>query len=153
MSNDQQIPGIKLKEGEKVEMTLKWHGIIYFNPINILIIPLIITWLKARNALMVITNQRIIRQEGLISKSQSKLDLMKIQDVNCEVHGLLSRIAGAGYVSVETAGRSSFAPFGPVSNYQAVVDKISDLMDEAKKREQMEMAQSIAAGMKGGNQQ
>jgi len=151
MTSDPRIPGIKLKEGEKVEMVLKWHGIVYLSPIHILIIPFIITLLKARNALMAVTNQRIIIQSGVISKEQTKIDLLKIQDISCGVRGLLRRIVGAGYIDIETAGRSSSVIFAPVANYQAIADKISELMDGAKKDEQMQMAKSIAAGMKEAN--
>ena len=149
MASDPRIPGVQLKENEKVDMVLTWHGIVYFNLFHILIIPLIITFLKAKNALMAITNQRIIVQSGVINKDQTKIDLLKIQDISCGVKGLLCRIVGAGFVRIETAGRSSAIVFFPVANYQAITDRIGELQDGAKKQEQMDMARSIAQGIKG----
>ena len=151
MATDPRIPGVQLKDGENVDMILKWHGIVYFKLIHLLTlgIALIVTVLKARNALMVITNQRVIIQSGVISKEQTKIDLLKIQDISCGVKGILNRIAGAGYVHIETAGRSSGIRFEPVANYQSIVDKIGELVDGAKKQEQIEMARNIAKGMKG----
>ncbi len=149
MSTDPRIPGVQLKGGEKVDMILKWHGIVYLRFIHIFIFPIIYTLLQARNAVMVVTNQRVIVQGGVISKEQTKIDLLKIQDVSCGVKGLLRRITGAGYVVFETAGRSSSVVFAPVANYQSITDRIGELIDEAKKNEQMEMARNIAKGMKG----
>ena len=69
--------------------------------------------------------------------------------IHCCVNGLLCRIASAGYVHIETAGRSSGIGFEPVANYQSIIDRIGELVDGAKKIEQIEMAQNIAKGIKG----
>lgn len=149
MASDPRIPGVQLKEGEQIDQILKWHGIVYFRLVHLLLIPFFITLLKAKNALMVVTNQRVIVQGGVISKEQTKLDLLKIQDITCGVKGLIPRIAGAGYIQIETASSSGPVLFWPVANYQSAADRVSELMDQAKKNEQMAMARNIAAGMKG----
>lgn len=153
MPVDSRIPGITLKEGEKVVFIARPHWCVFLRLINILIIPLIIQFLRWKNVVYVLTNKRVIKQYGLISKEQKNIELGKIQDIRTAIRGLSQRLMGVGVVVVETAGRSSYIELLGVPKPPDLADQISRQMDEYKKEEQMEMAKAIAKGMKEGTGQ
>ncbi len=59
---------------------------------------------------------------------------------------------GLGVVSIKTAGTFSSVDLLGVPKPQDLADKISSQMDEFKKDEQMQLARSIAKGMKESSQ-
>jgi uncharacterized membrane protein YdbT with pleckstrin-like domain len=152
MPVDSRIPGINLQEGETVVFIAKPHWAVFLRLINILIIPLIIQYLRWQNESYVLTNKRFIEQYGLISKEQKIVDLGKIQDISVSIRGIFQRLMGLGVVSIKTAGTFSSVDLLGVPKPQDLADKISSQMDEFKKDEHMQLAKSIAKGMKEGSQ-
>lgn len=154
MPVDSRIPGITLKEGENVAFIARWHWIyVFLRLTNIFIIPLIVRVLKWKNVAYVLTNKRVIEQYGIISKDQRSVELGKIQDVNSGIRGIIQRLMGIGYITVETAGMSSNIEIYGVPKARELADQIIGKMDDFKKEEQIELAKAIAKGMKEGTQQ
>ena len=154
MPVDPRIPGISLKEGEKVVFIARWHWIYVFLQLsNIFIIPLIVRILQWKNAVYVLTNKRVIEQSGVISKDQRSIELGKIQNVNSGTKGIIQRLTGIGYVHVETSGRASDCWIWGAPKARELSDQIISKMDDFKKEEQIELAKAIAKGMKEGTQQ
>ena len=154
MPVDSRIPGITLKEGEKVVFIARWHWIhVFLKLTNIFIIPLIIRFLKWKNEVYVLTDKRVIEQYGIISKDQRNIELGKIQDVHSSIKGIIERLVGLGWVYVETAGMSSNIEMRGVPKAPDLADQIIRKMDDFKKQEQIELAKAIATGMKEGTGQ
>lgn len=148
MPVDSRIPGISLKEGEKVIFIARPHWSVFLRLINILIIPLIMQFLRWKNEIYVLTSKRVIQQYGLISMEQRSIELGKIQDISTYIRGLIKRLLGVGVVVVKTAGTSSNIELLGIPKPQDLADQISRQMDEYKRDEQTEMAKAIAKGIK-----
>lgn len=79
----------------------------------------------------VITDERIIdiEQKGLFSRTVSELDLIRIQDVTTDVHGIFPTIFNYGQVDVKTASQNVEILFEDVSNPAEVRNHIIHFAD------------------------
>jgi len=144
MAEDPRIPGITLRNGEEVIFISKWHWVVFLRLRNILLLPLLWQFLRWKNNVDVLTNQRVIEQEGVISTRQRVIELSKIQNVSCAIRGLLRRLMNVGHIHIETAGqRASDIYFLEVPKPQQLADQIQEAITAAKKREMLDMARAI----------
>ncbi len=145
MAEDPRIPGITLRNEEEVIFISKWHWVVFLRLRNILLLPLLWQFLRWKNNVDVLTNQRVIEQEGVISTSQKTIELSKIQNISCVIRGLLPRLMNIGLVHIETAGqrRGSDIYFSAVPKPQQLADQIQEAMVAAKKREMLDMARTL----------
>ena len=143
MPVDARIPGITLRPEEKVIFIAKPHWIIFVRFANLFILPLIWQFLAWKNQVFVLTSRRVIVQGGVISTAQRAVDLSKIQDVSAATIGILGRIMGVGYVTVETAGKSSAEGGFAVPEPHKLCDLVQNQMALSKKEEMMEMARAM----------
>ena len=70
------------------------------------IVVLVIAWLKLRSTLYVITNQRVIIEQGILSKSVNEIDLRYVDDSQF-FQGLTDRILGIGNVTLISSDKTS----------------------------------------------
>jgi len=153
MSVDSRIPGITLRPEEEVLSIVRPHWLIFVGIGQFLMyiltlgIAFLVTFLKWKNFLTVVTTHRVIHQEGVISKNQRSINLDKIQDCTFAISGLFNRIMGIGSIKIETAGSSASSniviPY--IAKPQELSDLIQNEMHEFKKREMREMAKAMRA--------
>ncbi|MFH1047938.1 MAG: PH domain-containing protein [Patescibacteria group bacterium] len=84
----------------------------------------------------VITNDRImnIEQSGLFNRTVSELDLLNIQDITSEVHGILPFFFGYGNVYVQTAAEKSRFVFEQIPKPEEVRKRLLILVEEEQKK-------------------
>jgi signal transduction histidine kinase len=84
----------------------------------------------------VVTNDRIlnIEQEGLFNRTVSELDLLNIQDITSEVHGVLPFFFGYGDVQIQTAAEQNRFVFEQIPKPEEVRKRLLTLVEEEQKR-------------------
>jgi uncharacterized membrane protein YdbT with pleckstrin-like domain len=150
MPSDNRIPGISLRADEEVVAIAKPHWIVLVSIADIFILPLLVKFLRWKNTVYVLTTQRIIAQEGVISAAQSSVQLDKIQDAKFVQIGILGRIMGVGTVEVQTGGSASTIDMYAIPQPRQMCDRIQSEISAAKKREMMANAMEMAKAMKAG---
>jgi len=63
---------------------------------------LAVAWLKLRSTLYIITNQRVMIEEGIVSKTVNEIDLRYVDDSQFS-QGLTDRILGIGNVTLHSS--------------------------------------------------
>ena len=113
---------LPLSDGEEiVYRTSAW-----WRPVGWLLLPFLVPllWLWRRVSTdYVVTNQRIILTEGLITKNQQVIQVGRVQNVEIK-QGMSGRMLGYGTVLVETAGERSASEIGHVDEPRALRDAI-----------------------------
>lgn len=66
------------------------------------IVMLVVAWLKLRSTLYIITNQRVMIEQGIISKSVNEIDLRYVDDSQF-YQSLTDRILGIGNVTLHSS--------------------------------------------------
>jgi uncharacterized membrane protein YdbT with pleckstrin-like domain len=75
-------------------------------------------WIRARNDEFVVTDRRVLRSVGLLSKEHEQAPIEKIQDITV-TQGLVGRILGYGDVSLETASERGTLVFPMIAEPEA----------------------------------
>jgi uncharacterized membrane protein YdbT with pleckstrin-like domain len=91
-------------EASERMLTIGWWatGII----VLILAIRLVMALLRIRGTLYTITNQRVMIERGLVSKSLSEIDLRYVDDTQFQ-QGVLDRILGIGNITLISSDKST----------------------------------------------
>lgn len=84
----------------------------------------------------IVTNDRIlnIEQKGLFNRTVSELDLLNIQDITSEVHGVLPFFFGYGNVQIQTAAEQGRFVFEQIPNPEGVRKRLLTLVEEEQKK-------------------
>lgn len=84
----------------------------------------------------VVTNDRVlnIEQEGLFHRTVSELDLLNIQDITSEIHGVLPFIFGYGNVQIQTAAEQGRFVFEQIPKPEEVRKRLLTLVEEEQKK-------------------
>lgn len=80
------------------------------------LIALIVAWLKLRSTLYIITNQRVMIEQGILSKTVNEIDLRYVDDSQF-YQGLSQRILGIGNVTLHSSDANT-----PTSMLRSVRD-------------------------------
>ena len=85
----------------------------------------------------IITNERILNneQDGLFKRTESELNLVSIQDVTAETHGILQTIFTFGNVRIQTAGEKERFNFKNVDNPEKIKALIMRLVEDKRSRQ------------------
>jgi uncharacterized membrane protein YdbT with pleckstrin-like domain len=79
---------------------------------------------------MVVNDDRVRFESGLLSKQMHAIDVAKVHDVRVE-QSVKQRVIGVGNISVETANSSSRIQMEDVDNPQEIADRILQLSRKA----------------------
>lgn len=103
-----------------------------------------LVWIDYYFDVWIITNERVINieQKGLFVRTVSELKFSRIQDVTCEVRGMLSTILNFGDVKVQTASEEDFFLFRQVPDPYHVKDVI---MERLRTERDEEIGRVVAA--------
>ena len=122
-----------LSDGEEVRALFKLHWfakswmilwiILAIPTIGITLLIALWEWLKLRNIEQGVTNKRIIRKQGIISRKSEEMKITSIETVEI-VQGVMGRMFGYGDVKVTGRGLSDL-----------LFKKINDPMDVKRKIE------------------
>jgi uncharacterized membrane protein YdbT with pleckstrin-like domain len=122
-----------LSDGEEVRALFKLHWfakswmilwiILAIPTIGITLIFALWEWLKLRNIEQGVTNKRIIRKQGIISRKSEEMKITSIETVEI-IQGVMGRIFGYGDIKVTGRGTSD-----------VLFKKINDPMDVKRKIE------------------
>ena len=66
------------------------------------VVALVVAWLKLRSTLYIITNQRVVIEEGIFTKTVNEIDLRYVDDSQF-FQGLTQRILGIGNVTLHSS--------------------------------------------------
>jgi uncharacterized membrane protein YdbT with pleckstrin-like domain len=66
------------------------------------LLALVVAWLKLRSTLYIVTNQRVMIEEGILSKTVNEIDLRYVDDSQF-FQGLTDRILGIGNVTLHSS--------------------------------------------------
>lgn len=70
------------------------------------LVVLIVAWMKLRTTMYIITNQRVIIEQGILSKTVNEIDLRYVDDSQF-FQGLGDRVLGIGNVTLISSDKSS----------------------------------------------
>ncbi len=70
----------------------------------------VVRWVRASNDEFVVTNRRVIRKMGMVSREIEQAPLEKIQDITVD-QGFVGRLLGYGSVTIETASERGSMTF------------------------------------------
>jgi uncharacterized membrane protein YdbT with pleckstrin-like domain len=122
-----------LSDGEEVRALFKLHWfakswmilciILAIPTIGITLILALWEWLKLRNIELGVTNKRVIRKQGIISRKTEEMKVSSIETVEI-IQGVMGRIFGYGEIKVTGRGTSD-----------VLFKKINDPMDVKRKIE------------------
>jgi len=70
------------------------------------LVVLVVAWMKLRTTMYVVTNQRVIIEQGILSKSVNEIDLRYVDDSQF-FQGLSDRLLGIGNVTLISTDKSS----------------------------------------------
>ena len=122
-----------LSDGEEVRALFKLHWfakswmilwiILAIPTIGITLIFALWEWLKLRNIEQGVTNKRIIRKQGIISRKSEEMKITSIETVEI-IQGVMGRIFGYGDIKVTGRGTSD-----------VLFKKINDPMDVKRRIE------------------
>lgn len=142
-------PSVKLIKGAYVLAALLAAAILVFRdrqpqlaglPTNwLLLIPAAIALTAACKHLarlatrLIISEDRVRFESGILSKTTRVMELVKVQDVRTD-QSFGQRLIGVGDVSLETAGETSRIQIASVDNPQKVADHILELARVQRQR-------------------
>lgn len=66
------------------------------------LVALVVAWLKLRSTLYIVTNQRVMIEEGIVSKTVNEIDLRYVDDSQF-FQGLSDRMLGIGNVTLHSS--------------------------------------------------
>lgn len=122
-----------LSDGEEVRALFKLHWfakiwmilwiVLAIPTIGITLILALWEWLKLRNIELGVTNKRVIRKQGIISRTSEEMKVSSIETVEI-IQGVMGRIFGYGDIKVTGRGTSD-----------VLFKKINDPMDVKRKIE------------------
>ena len=72
---------------------------------------------------LIIDGERLLLEEGLLSKSTRSLNLLKVQDIKVE-QGAWDRMLGVGRLTLETAGEAGRLTMANIDRPRQVADQI-----------------------------
>ncbi len=83
----------------------------------------------------IVTNDRIlnIEQNGLFNRTVSELDLINIQDITSEIHGVFPFFFGYGNVQIQTAAEQGRFVFEQIPKPEEVRKRLLTLVEEEQK--------------------
>lgn len=99
------------------------------------------TWTDVYLDVLIITKENLVhvRQEGLFNRSVSEQNLLKVQDVQARIVGLLGNFFKVGSIAVETAGELPNFKMTNIENPLAVANTImrlsNELLDNSKTKD------------------
>ena len=70
------------------------------------LVVIVIAWLKLRSTMYIITNQRVILEQGILSKTVNEIDLRYVDDSQF-FQGLTDRLLGIGNVTMISSDKTS----------------------------------------------
>ena len=70
------------------------------------LVVVVISWMRLRTTMYVVTNQRVILEQGIVSKSVNEIDLRYVDDSQF-FQGLSDRILGIGNVTLLSSDKTS----------------------------------------------
>ncbi len=82
------------------------------------VIGFLVRWARARADEFVVTNRRVIRKMGIVSREIEQAPLEKIQDITVD-QGFLGRMLGYGTVTLETASERGSLTFPRIARPEA----------------------------------
>lgn len=122
-----------LSDGEEVRALFKLHWfakiwmilwiVLAIPTIGITLILALWEWLKLRNIELGVTSKRVIRKQGIISRTSEEMKVSSIETVEI-IQGVMGRIFGYGDIKVTGRGTSD-----------VLFKKINDPMDVKRKIE------------------
>ncbi|HEV7241851.1 MAG TPA: PH domain-containing protein [Thermoanaerobaculia bacterium] len=74
--------------------------------VGVLFVGLIVAWLKLRSTMYVVTNQRVMIEQGIFSKTVNEIDLRYIDDSQF-FQGLTDRLLGIGNVTLISTDKNT----------------------------------------------
>ena len=96
---------------------------VCFLPPVLYLIWIVSRHIKARFTRLVVNDDRVRFESGMLGKQMHAIDVSKILDVRVE-QSVKQRLVGVGNLSVETAGHSSSIRIANIDNPQQVADRI-----------------------------
>ena len=166
----------KLKNGEKVLFKTQHHWVVLVNPflISLLIFGLFVLlyavkenggiWIliivflsfgyfgykyfERRFDIWVVTNLRIIDEQGVFSISAKESPLEKINNVTYH-QSLTGRILGFGDIEIQTAAEMGATTYHKIAKPNELKDSITTAQEEYKQNNIFAQAQKLAESMKG----
>ena len=154
----------KLKKDETVVLVIRPHWLILFLPslyvvigiiAGILIgsygyfIPLVLLCylgykiLQRNNNLWVVTNLRVIDEDGVLSHNSKESPLDKINNVTYK-QSFSGRIFGYGNVQIQTAAEVGSTTYFTVEKPKELKDTITEMQEEYKKSQILTQSQELA---------
>jgi uncharacterized membrane protein YdbT with pleckstrin-like domain len=94
----------------------------------ILLFGFVIPYLRWRTTLYVLTNERIITREGILSRSGRDIPLSRVNDVSFS-HNVIERILKCGKLTVESAGERGQLVLRDVPNVEQVQRELYRLVE------------------------
>ena len=166
----------KLKNGEKVLFKTQHHWVVLVNPflISLLIFGLFVLlyavkenggiWIliigflsfgyfgykyfERRFDIWVVTNLRIIDEQGVFSISAKESPLEKINNVTYH-QSITGRILGFGDIEIQTAAEMGATTYHKIAKPNELKDSITTAQEEYKQNNIFAQAQKLAESMKG----
>lgn len=121
-----------------LEVHPSWWNFFWYLLFSWLVIPLIIAWWKRAELTFRVTDDKVILEQGLLSKSIKDIFVTDIRTVDVE-QSLLQRIFGIGDIKIATSGTDS---------YEDVVEglprprEIQDLISRQRRKHEARKSQS-----------
>lgn len=107
-----------------------WAPLIPFLAIDLLIT---IRLVRAISTKLIVLEDRLRWESGVVSKATRTIELDKIQGVRVD-HTLGQRLLGVGNLSLETTGGSSKIVMQTIASPQAAADRILEMARELRNR-------------------
>ena len=160
-----------LKQGEEVVLVTRTHiftlwlpivasaisltvALIFFYTLWVFLLPaVVLLWLaykmvERNNNIWVVTNLRIIDEEGLFNVSTKESPLDKINNVSYSA-SIFGRIFGYGNVEIQTAAETGATVYYMVESPRTLKDTITQMQEDYKtlssRRQAQEMADTLGA--------
>ena len=105
---------------------------------------------QRNNNIWVVTNLRVIDEEGFFSQHSKESPLEKINNVTYD-QSVWGRIFGYGNVQIQTAAEVGSTVYHMVEKPKALKDAITGMQDEYKKEQIMSQARELARAISTGH--
>jgi uncharacterized membrane protein YdbT with pleckstrin-like domain len=102
-------------------------GWVLIGLLTLALVHLVARWVRWRSTSLVVTNHRLIRRTGVISKSGREIPLTHLSDISYR-QSIFNRIIGAGDLILESAGRDSEEVFPSLPRPAEIQNEIYRLM-------------------------
>ncbi len=106
---------------------------------------------QRNNNIWVVTNLRVIDEEGFFSQHTKESPLEKINNVTYE-QSIWGRIFGYGNIQIQTAAGAGSTVYHMVEKPKELKDTITQMQEEYKKAQIMSQARELAKAISTGNQ-